>query len=124
MELVYLLDTNAIINLFRFEKTIFGIKYYFSIITELELLSYSEISKEETNHIKHYCNDNGRLVVDKEILEKTIELRKLYKMKLPDAIICGSAYRYDLVLVTDDKKLHGIKEIKTVEFQDFIKSGN
>ena len=53
--------------------------------------------------------------IDEIIADKTIELRKKYKIKLPDAIIAATAIVYNLILVslniTDFHKIEGINII-------------
>jgi len=50
--------------------------------------------------------------VDQAIAKQTIELRTLYKIKLPDAIIAATALHYKLTLITrnisDFDKINGI----------------
>ena len=59
---------------------------------------------------------NGHKLLDTNILfylsKKELEIRKKYKIKLPDAIIAATAVEKDLVLVTrntNDFKLKGLK---------------
>ena len=48
----------------------------------------------------------------KTIKEKTIEIRKKYKTKLPDAIVTASAIVNNLPLITADKGFNQIEELK------------
>ncbi|MBN1181496.1 MAG: type II toxin-antitoxin system VapC family toxin [Bacteroidales bacterium] len=43
-------------------------------------------------------------MMDDGIVEKTIEVRRLYKIKLPDAVIAATALHYDFILVTNNTK--------------------
>jgi predicted nucleic acid-binding protein len=58
-----------------------------------------------------------RLAIELEqsIKEKTAEIRKMYKIKLPDAIIAATALVYNLTLITrnvnDFKKIDGLRII-------------
>lgn len=122
MELAYIFDTNAFINLFRTDKRIFGILYYFSIITEIELLSFPKLTESERRKIELYCQDYGRLELNSELLNDIIYLRKKYKLKVPDSIICGTALAFNLVLITDDKKLLDINEIKSITFNQLLEN--
>ncbi len=117
---MYLFDTNVFINIARANKSIEGIVYFFSIITEIELLSYPDIRIDEKNEIEKYCNDLGRIIVDNDIKDEVIYLRSKYRLKTPDAIICGTALAYNLILVTEDKKLLTIDEIKTITFEQLF----
>ena len=52
------------------------------------------------------------IALDDDITAKTIELRKKYKIKLPDAIIAATALVFELTLITgnidDFKNIEGI----------------
>ncbi len=120
MELKFLLDTNAIISILRDVRPIDGITYFFSIITELELLTYKYLTEKEIKNIQIFCNKDGRINIDDLVMKNTIFLRKKYNIKLPDAIICATSYSYDLNLVTNDKKLWQINEIKKISIEDIF----
>ena len=47
-------------------------------------------------------------------MEQTIQLKKKYSIKLPDAIIAASCLVYDIPLVTADKGFSKIKELDLV----------
>ena len=42
--------------------------------------------------------------IDKHIIQICIDLRKKYKIKLPDAIIAATALAHNLILVTNNEK--------------------
>jgi predicted nucleic acid-binding protein len=44
------------------------------------------------------------LNINEDIIEKTIEIRKTYKTKLPDAIIAATALVYGMTLITRNTK--------------------
>ena len=54
------------------------------------------------------CNE---INISDEIKEKTIEIRKKYKTKLPDAIVAASAIVNNIPLITADKGFNQIKEL-------------
>lgn len=63
-----------------------------------------------------------RLIVNLEydsdkLKSRIIQIRKSYKLKLPDAIIAASAIEADAVLVTADKEFSKIKELKLIDWQ-------
>ncbi len=112
----YLLDTNIVLYLLGGKisnKEIREGEYLVSFVTELELLSYPNISETEENSIRDFL-DNIRVVnITPQIKEQTIFFRKKYKLKLPDAIISATAFFSNAELVTNDKSLSKILEIKT-----------
>ena len=111
------LDSNTIIYL---SKKIIQIDdifndnddYRISVITYMEILGYPFNCKEEELFIKKLLSLLNILYIDKNISEKVIELRKKYKIKLPDAIICATAINNNAILITNDIKLQNIEELK------------
>jgi len=118
----FLLDTNAVIALLQGNKQLLlllnaadwiGV----SIISKLEFLSFSEITNDDINLFGKFlqkvdvidlCNDENNLI------SRVIEFRKTYNIKLPDAIIAASAHYSNAVLVSKDKSLGKINNIKVL----------
>jgi len=121
----YLLDTNAIINLLKDENADFNIKdkkgvFFVSIITEIELLSFKDLTAEDETSIKKLLPGSCIININKIIKDKTIELRKNRDIKLPDAIICAAAIVNSLTLVTDDERLFNIQGLSIIHLSEFI----
>lgn len=121
----YLLDTNAIINLLNDERADFSFRekkgvYFVSIITEIELLSFKNLTKEDETSIKKLLPEACIINIDTDIKNKTIELKKKKKIKLPDALICATAVVRRLTLVTDDKDLFNIPTLKSAHLSEFL----
>ena len=111
----YVADTNALIYLLNGNPCMtpyLNKILSYSVISEMELLSYSGITESETNCIKSLLSDCEEIVLSPEIKVKTIELRKKYKTKLPDAIVAASAIVKGLPLITADKGFNQIKDLK------------
>lgn len=53
--------------------------------------------------------------MDDTIVDKTIEVRSLYKIKLPDAVIAATALQNGLVLVS-----HNAKDFKYIQGLEVI----
>jgi len=51
-----------------------------------------------------------------ELLDEIIRLRQQYHLKLPDTIIAGTAIFANAVLITGDKQLLKIRELKILDF--------
>ena len=110
----FLADTNALIYLLNGNSCMSPFlqsKLAFSVISEMELLSFSGITTEEENNIKSLLLDCKEISLTDEIKEKTIEIRKKYKTKLPDAIVAASAIINNLPLITADKGFNQIQEL-------------
>jgi len=88
--------------------------YLISVITEMELLSYSGLNDFEENNIKSLLTHFNIVGISHDIKTKTIEIRKKYKLKLPDSIIVATAIVEHAILVTADKQLLKISDVETI----------
>jgi len=120
---MYLLDTNAVIYYFKgIQKAVAVFKLIedaneevnLSVITKIELLSFD--NEDELKNIDRLLVNSRIFSLDDEIVDKTIEVRKKYKLKLPDAIIAATAMINNLILVTHNKK--DFKEIRGLKIID------
>ena len=112
-----LLDTNVVLSILGSEKvfsSLEGKELFISFITELELFSYPVLTKEEEKSIAFFLGKVTILDINRHIKLKTIHLRKKYKLKLPDAIICATAASKNLVLVSNDKQFKKITALPIV----------
>lgn len=75
-----------------------------SIITEIELLCWKTATEKDLLPLKGFIGDSFVIGLEQAIKDKTIEIRKHYHLKLPDAIIASSAIVYDLHLITRNTK--------------------
>jgi predicted nucleic acid-binding protein len=105
-------DSNILINLFnkkidalsfleRFQKC----KRYISVITEMELLSYSEMTPQEEEEIRLFLKTCRIIHLSRKIKDEGIKFRKTIKRKLPDSIIAATAVIYGLKLISNDMHL-------------------
>jgi predicted nucleic acid-binding protein len=62
-----------------------------SVVTKIEALGYPFPNKEEHEILSQICDVLHVVPLTDEIAEKTIELRKKYRIKLADAIIYSTA---------------------------------
>ncbi|MEA5620081.1 type II toxin-antitoxin system VapC family toxin [Cronbergia sp. UHCC 0137] len=117
----YVIDTNVTLYLLggRLLNTLPVGEFYLSVISEIEMLSYPAISAEEELKIQHFLSQVIVVGLDKDLKNAVIKLRKQYRLKLPDAIICATALIYDAVLLSNDLQLASVAEISvdTVQIQ-------
>jgi predicted nucleic acid-binding protein len=117
----FLLDTNAVLYILAGDEVLadflFGESLYISIITEMELLGYQDISEQEKEQIKEMLSDFIILNIDKEVKEKTIEIKKQTRLKLPDSIIAASAIVFDMPLITADKQFKTVKNLNLLLYE-------
>ncbi len=106
----YLLDTNAIVQLLKGNAeliTIVGEADFIatSIIAELEFLSFPGLSEHDETLFLIF---KSRIQVydmpsdDTELTRLVVDSRKKFSLKLPDAILAGTAMLHDLTLLTAD----------------------
>lgn len=75
-----------------------------SAITEIELLCWKTATHKDLTVLKSFIGDSLVFELEQEIKNKTVELRKKYAIKLPDAIIAATALVNDLTLISRNAK--------------------
>jgi len=83
-----------------------------SIINKIELLAWHAASSEQINILQGFINICLIHSLSEAIILKTIEIRKNFLLKLPDAIIAATALTHTLTLysrnLSDFKKVPGL----------------
>ncbi len=88
-------------------------EFNISVISKIEALAFApqtEAQKQFFQLVVDFVNNANVYALDDDIIEQTIEVRKTYKSKLPDAIIAATAMNNGLVLVS-----RNTKDFKTIE---------
>jgi Predicted nucleic acid-binding protein, contains PIN domain len=98
----FVLDTNAVLYLLGgcLAQPLPAGDYFISVISELELLAYPNITEEEEKRIKAFLEDITVIEFPAPVKEQAIELRKRLGLKLPDAIIAATALSLNATLLT------------------------
>ena len=116
----YLLDTNVVLD-FMGRKLPESAKVFLSKIID-DQINISAINKMELLGFQHteqnliaFVNFSEVYHIDDEIIDKTIDLRKKYKIKLPDAIIAATAIVNDFILIS-----HNVKDFQKINELQFI----
>jgi predicted nucleic acid-binding protein len=115
----YLLDTNIALYLLGGRLLIplpVG-EFYISIISEMEMLSYPAISGDEEIKIRQFLTQVAIVDVNESVKNNAIILRKKYRLKLPDAIICSTALFTSSILLSNDVQLTKVSEISVDSVQ-------
>lgn len=90
-----------------------------SAITEIELLCWKTPAKKDVEVLHDFIKDALVFELEKDIKFKTADIRKAYKIKLPDAVIAATAMAYELTLLTrnvrDFKIIKGLNLINPHE---------
>ncbi|GHV20945.1 hypothetical protein FACS189494_05600 [Spirochaetia bacterium] len=82
---------------------------YVSVITRMELYSYSDISEGETGQINRLLERMTVLPFTDTIEQQTIIFRKATNCKLPDSIIAATAILIEATLLTSDTRFGKVK---------------
>lgn len=108
MSINYLFDTNILIYLLndRLAENLPNGRYGYSVITEIELLSFPALTTTDAQIINNYLSNIVLLNLTETIKQKTISLRRACRIKLPDAIIAATAIESGAILLANDKTLH------------------
>ena len=117
-----LIDTNIFIYYLKNDKKI--VEYFnhlkltnesinYSFINRIELLSFSQLDAKEEHLIKEMLDQFNYIGYDEKVEAKTIELRKKYNIKIPDAIIAASALINNCTLITrNESDFKNISDLK------------
>lgn len=87
--------------------------YFVSVITEMELLSYPELSDTEAQQIHDFLNYLTVININDKVKGLAIQWRRQYKLKLPDAIIAATTLSLQATLLTKDQQLTKIEDLPT-----------
>ena len=109
MGAAYLLDSNVIIYLIngtlspKNSKVILEAAKqpaHVSVISKIEILGWNPPTQKEADECQSFMDDAVVLDLSNAVVEKTIEIRKTVRSKLPDAIIGATALVHGLTLLT------------------------
>ena len=106
----YLVDTNTIIDYLenRLPVTSINLKdkipIQISVISRIELLAWQKASDEQLKVLNGFISASTVFNLEENIIPKSIEIRKIYRLKLPDAIIAATAATNNLKLLTRNLK--------------------
>ena len=108
----FLVDTNIFILLFNdsLAEPLPDGEIVCSVITEMELLSFPDITPSEEILIRTMLADMTVYDIDQAVKEEAIRLRRTSKLKLPDAIIVATATCHHAVLVTNDTEIRDVSD--------------
>lgn len=110
----WLLDTNAIIYIQKglVKESLPDTEISLSVISRIELLSFPDLSTNDKVLLNEFLSIFEVIPLSLEIENLTIEMRRKHKLKIPDSIVCASAIASDSILITNDRKLIQIPELK------------
>ncbi len=108
----YVLDTNAIVALlqgnFQLIELLKDADWLgISVISQIEFLVFPGLTQNDCQIFEQFLqrvNVLGLVATDIVLLEKIIEIRQQYRLKLPDAVIAAMAIQNSASLVTADRE--------------------
>ena len=109
----YLIDTNVGIDLLGgllppnavtwLDVHILSNDISISVINEIELLGF-QTSPQDAQDLQDLVDNVSVLDLTRDIVNQTIALKKVKKIKLPDAVVAATALVYKLTLISRNKE--------------------
>lgn len=86
------------------------------MINRIELLGFKGLNKNESEALNSFISNSNIFELEENIILETIQIRKKYSIKLPDAIIAATCIVTNCSLITnnikDFDKITGLQLIK------------
>jgi len=132
MEINYLWDTNTAIYFLQdqfpkqaaefIDRILVDEQPAISVISEMELLCWDSTDFNDWKILNGFIRNAVIIDLEQEVKHMAISIRRVYKTKLPDAIIAATAIAYKSTLIThnqtDFKKIKGLTLIDPFEMED------
>ncbi len=105
----YLMDTNVAIEFLNGRLPDSGInwlrnivsknQYHLSVINRIELLGFNgEVA--EMQFLEEFISASSVLPLSEAVVRQTIDIRRTYRIKLPDAVIAATALVHGLTMIS------------------------
>jgi predicted nucleic acid-binding protein len=113
MEPGFLIDTNILIYYLndqipdRSDKAVseaFEQSFNISVINKIELLGWPKFTKAQFGKAEMLARAANIFPLDDLMVEKTIELRRKLRIRIPDAIIAATCFTHNLTLMTRNEE--------------------
>jgi len=115
------IDTNICIYLLNGDVKLANLlqdqNIHISFITEIELFAYHGQNQASVKILNAFISSVTLIDITNDIKQKTIDIRRTHKMKLPDSIIAASALIKKLPFVTADKSFKKIPDLDLVLYE-------
>lgn len=79
-------------------------RYFISVINRIELLGFKQLNGKESDALTSFVSKSNIFDLEEDIILETIQIRKTYNIKLPDAIIAATCLVNNCSLVTNNIK--------------------
>lgn len=120
----YLLDTNAIVALLQGNSQLIQLLQDadwigVSVISQIEFLAFSGLSQADRQLFQQFVQRVeivGLVAGNAVLIEKIIEIRSSYRLKLPDAVIAAMAIHNSATLVTADQEFAKVTMLSVINW--------
>jgi predicted nucleic acid-binding protein len=118
----FLMDTNVVIGYLSNQipplaaSKIDQLPGIISVISRIELIGWYQASESQLNKLLPFIENAQVFNLTEEVIQQTIHIRQLYKIKLPDAIVGATAVVYNLTLLT--RNTNDFKNISGINFEN------
>lgn len=118
----YVLDTNAIVTLLRTNSQLVQLLQSanwvgISVISQIEFLAFSGLTQSDRQLFQQFLQRVevvGLTAGDTALIEKIIEIRQQYRLKLPDAVIAAMTIQNLAGLVTADQEFAKVTPLTVI----------
>ncbi len=115
------IDTNIAIKFLKGDYTctniIRGKIPLLSFISEIELLSWPQLDLTGDKLIRSFLSECFIINLFPELKDKSIEIRKNYGLKVPDALIAATAITKKLTFFSGDDIFNRVKDLNFIHVQ-------
>lgn len=117
----FFLDTNAVLYILNGDKALADLLFeeslFISIISEMELLAYKNITEKERQIVKRFLEDFVVVNINEAVKEKAIDIKIHTNLKLPDSIIAATAIVLNMPIVTSDKHFKKVDQLNLLFYE-------
>lgn len=120
----YALDTNAIVALLQGNPQLIQLLQNadwigVSVISQIEFLAFSGLNQDDRQLFQQFLQRVevvGLTAGDAVLIEKIIEIRQQYRLKLPDAMIAAMSIHNSASLVTADQEFSKVTILTAINW--------
>ena len=114
-EELIMLDTNIVIYALNNNANVYSFvnrkKLVVTFVTEIELLGWNGITPNDKELLELFLQECLYVDYNKQIRQRTIDVKSSYNLKLGDAFIAAAAIEFDIHLISADKVFKRVKEL-------------
>ena len=120
----YVLDTNAIVALLQgniqLRELLKDAEWLgVSVISQIEFLVFPGLTQDDRQIFEQFLQRVevlGLAAIDAVLIDKIIEIRQQYRLKLPDAVIAAIAIQNSANLVTADREFAKVTSLTVINW--------